>query len=292
MSKYNHYYIKDIFLILAISLTFISCSDSESEDPFGENTTTEIELCKKLNIDKDKYQDFSYLLREKYYVVTGLDNNYIWIAAYDTLTYRKTIEFKESTPLKEEETIYVGYGETLTGRLSRYTLRDIEFIGNGFIGIVAINYSAGSEGMFLIKTLFDNGKVITETLTSYPNILNVEKWYKESAFVSNAVCYSVTGDSLYVIKTPKRGVELPISYTDGIELSLTPNRINHKTGETVWESKVEPSFEIPQNAKVSITVSEQSTDYLNCKAAIVYYDGNKKVLDFKINIENGEITIL
>lgn len=65
MSKYNHYYIKDIFLILAISLTFISCSDSESEDPIDEFSTPEIELCKKLNIDKDKYQDFSYLLRKK-----------------------------------------------------------------------------------------------------------------------------------------------------------------------------------------------------------------------------------
>ncbi len=81
-----------------------------------------------------------------------------------------------------------------------------------------------------------------------------------------------------------------VSYEEGIEESTTSiTRYNYKEGEIIWNTSITPPFDIPSDARSTITLLDNSTNIWKYKVDYTFYDGTKKEHTFSINIDNGEI---
>lgn len=278
-------------LLVALCAEFCSCEKEEESqvELTVESTST---LFKEYGIDPTNYTHISALYSLNTFIAAGLKNGFLWVAAYDTISHKQLKEFIDNEPTPETATKNLGYGENKILPLEQTTITGFILTDNGYIGQSAIIYTDRTYELIKLITFFSNGKSVKTIIDSRNKLTNLKKWYKNSVISSDSICYNDKGDTLFIAKYPIKETEIPITYTDGINIDFISQRINHSTGEPIWTSKLTPPFEIPSNAKKEITIIEKDNAFWKCKVNILFYDGTKKNFTFEININDGTIQIL
>lgn len=291
-------------LAVSLCLGFSSCNEREVIPIHAEEVLSPLEeLLDKCGVDAKEYYFFSpTMLESDILVTTGLrvTDGVLWVAAYDTKSYEQLCEYTSKESVSKEVTKYLGYGESIVLSLQNIMVEGLALTNNGYIGQVSIHYADNDGASFHEAqtkqiTFFSNGKRI-ETTINYDSFdvgmkinKGVKEWYEDSAIVSDTICFNDKGDTLFLVKSPILEKEVPITYTDGISIDLECQRINHATGEIVWNSDAIPPFEIFSNTKRDITIVEQNSNIWKCKVCLTYYDGTKKDFTFEINTNDGTI---
>lgn len=279
-----------ITLVMAVS----SCSKENTPEVTLESTYEA--YLKKYGINTNDYEYSIPLTIDNILIFNGLKDSIFVASAYDTLSYKKLCEFIDTESTPKIVTKYIGYGESKELYLAKILNYGMVLTKNGYIGNSGILYIDNLKNEALEKqiTYFSNGKRIESTNNDYSgwNKALVKKWFNDSAIVSDSICYNDKGDTLFITKLPIQYNETPITYTDGIIINFISKRINHATGEIIWESKLTSPYEIPSNAKNEIIILAKDNDFWKCKVNTLFYDGEKKDFTFEININNGTVKTL
>lgn len=279
-------------LLIALGMIFYSCSKEENNtEEITINIAEDIYFKKYgINIQDYKYYNFNY--SENNLVFNGMKDGVFTAMAFDTISCQKICEFIDTESTPETVTKYIGYGESKELNLENILSQGIVLTNNGYIGSFTLHY--GDNWEYLIKRIiyFSNGKKIETIVDVYTSIKLIKKWFNDSAIVSDSICYNDKGETIFIAKEPIQYNEIPVTYTDGVNIDFISKRINHATGEIIWESELEPPFEIPSNAKNEFIILEKENDFWKCKINTLFYDGTKKNFTFEINISNGIIKIL
>jgi len=288
-------------LLVALNMFFYSCKDSVEDTPplFAESNQLQ-NAFEKYGIDPSDYEYFSYRKIADILITSGLKDETLWTAAFDTISYRQLCEYVDTEITPKKVIKNLGYGEYKPLALQNIMIEGLIVTDNGYIGQIGIIYTDGGqlsyhEAQMKLITFFSRGNKIEASIDydcydiSLDIKCGVRGWYEDSAIVSDTICFNDKGDTLFMVKSPILETEVPVSYTDGVNIDIVSQRINHATGEIIWRLEIVPPFEIPSNAKKKITILEQDNDIWKCKADILFYDGTKKEFTFKINIKDGII---
>lgn len=277
-------------LLVALSLGVNSCSKEENTPETGLISSSDL-FFRKYGIEIKDYDYPRITYIDNILVFNAFKEDKFLSSAYDTLSYKKLCEFIDTESTPDTITKYIGYGEYKDLYLSRIINYGIALTENGYIGMSGILYVSRFGSLEKQITYFSNGKKKEFTNNDYSDggHASVKKWFNDSAIVLDSICYNDKGDTIFIAKKLIHNNETPITYTDGVKIDFNSQRINHATGEIIWESKLIPPFEIPSNAKNDIIILEKGNESWKCKVNTLFYDGEKKNFTFEININDGTI---
>lgn len=279
-------------LLVALCTGFYSCGGDDEDEKIPDNFNPlggyDSYFIKYGIID---YKDIEIRLggeNDEYAYFSGLKNNRLWLASFDTETKQKQVEWTDTEECNRERKLDLGYGEYENVTLS-YIIPIYYTSNNNFV--VILDYRFGNSGNndalrehYAIFKYNSSTKKIN--LGKYNNS---NKGYKDSFFIGNC-CYTQTGDTIYVAPKFYNVTRLMVSYEEGIEESTASiTRYNYKEGEIIWNTSIKPPFEVPSDARSTITLLDNSTNIWKYRVDYTFYDGTKKEHTFSINIDNGEI---
>lgn len=234
--------------------------------------------------------------------ISGVKNGKGWIGKADRKTRKVINEWTDGKEVEQDIKVDLGYGNYKTIHMDRLAIGSVVNIGNDYlVTTVGYNNGSGFNGYVWYKlyVLSDNKTISIPLKHSVHRDCSILPWYKNSFLVfqdeQTSTCYSLDGKLIDTFKgiMPYYNVEIfPCSYSDYINIS--GNRISRETlsdsSDDVWYSYYEPLSQIPSNSKVTYTLLSSTTDIWEFKADVLNYDGSKKSLKFKVNIETGEVT--
>lgn len=291
---------KTLRLLLVTALWVTLCTGLSSCD---DDTLDEAELS---YFDGDSFQDYGisskgiecksskidHILNRNHF--SGLKDNHLWISTYDRTTKEKLFEWTDTRTFNKKRNVHVGYGEYKDVTASSITTYGTCEKGNGFV--VAYSTSFGGE-YTEANILFKHPLGIKEIkpATSF----GVLDWYKESVLIGNC-CYTIQGDTICTLKggfsSGHSFISKLISYTEDIIAyranypdAIYLTKYNYGSGEKEWNTEISELSKEPNDAKITISILDSSTNIWKYKADIVHYDGTKKDYTFSINIETGTI---
>lgn len=223
----------------------------------------------------------------------GLRKNHLWIAAFDRETKQKLAEWTDSKEFQKTRRINMGYGEYKDVTISRIALHQTYFKANSFVAFVQ---SFGDSNFSEMLHIFKTPKSIKELKGLDSNIF---EGFNESVIIGSC-CYTMAGDTIYVAK---KGFSFHnigdlfsttlISYKEAIyvhrDSKFYISKMNWEAGEDEWHIEIPELSNEPQNAKLKVTILDNSTKIWKYKVDATHYDGTKKDFTFSINIETGTI---
>lgn len=281
-------------LLVALCTGFYSCSGDEDKDKdvnfvggyFAvclEYGITDYENIKLLN--SNMFDLSPSIMDRKYANFCGVKNNRLWMASFDIKTKKKLMEWMDTKEFEIVQRIDLGYGEYKEIVVSFICIVNTLICNDSFVSQLLIDKTDKRELLNIFKTPTSFKEVKEEVQGS--RLMLFKHWHQDSYFANN-ICYSFDGSIRYVSKHSPNG--LPISYEEGIEESTTSiTRYNYKEGEIIWNTSITPPFDIPSDARSTITLLDNSTNIWKYKVDYTFYDGTKKEHTFSINIDNGEI---
>lgn len=308
-------------LLVVLCTGFYSCSGDEEDEKIPESITVEFfpdEVYAFLQQELlEKYSDVKCLYYKRYsskssngVLLSGIKNKHLWFTCFDFPSKKQVFEWEDTEITDEVAKVYEGYGEYTDVHIERILPTYYKKTSSGYIIIIRIWDDYRGERLARNRAVFvsnNSSKSVFLSGVSYGE--PIKDWYKES-FIIFKSCYSHKGDLIYtttkedlIHTTTKRdsiytttieqryGIAgILISYEEGICVSNSSIiRYNYKEGKVMWNTYVTPPFEVPSNARKSISFHDQSTNIWKGTASYTFYDGTRKGHTFSINIDNGEI---
>ncbi len=285
-------------LMVMVSMGLCSCSKDFIDEPpkpsiEGGGGSMEDLFKDYLGEDYDNITHLNYN-SEKDDTLTffGLKNKHLWFAYFNGPSKKKLYEWEDIEETDAIQKFYIGYGEyneIVIGSVKLGYHRKTK-VGDivGFLLFEDTGYGAFHQTIFT-----SNGKSKrANTKFKYPPIVDYNDWYDESVFIDDT-CYSKEGEVIYSIKDSYllqtlHAIE-PVSYEEGIRFSKSSiERFNIKEKKSVWTTSLK-DIDIPSDAKVNYTILDKSTKIWKYKLDIVLYDGTKKSVTLKVDIETGKL---
>lgn len=283
-----------ISLLVALSMGVGSCGEELEEQPIDTITPEPIYDADKLF--SEYIEDYSNIKcrygiqGENSVLLSGLKDNHLWFSEYDAVTKQLKSEWIDIEETDTILNIYKGYGEYETVKLNYFLPGFYKKTSVGDIVTVGLN---GHYNQTIFT--FNNQSKRTELQSDYQKNVKAYDWYFESVFIGNS-CYSNEGEIIYEAKETPRFDEygkvdaLLISYEEGVKCKDRHiNKYNYKDSKTVWNTYIEPPFEIASDAKISYTLLDNSTNVWQYKCEVMFYDGSKNEFTFKVDINSGTI---
>ena len=281
-------------LLVALCAAFYSCSGDGEEEYLSEIPTDVATFIKYGITDYADIEMRNYRKYDQQIDLMGLRNNHLWLASFDVDTKQKLIEWTDNNSFDRERRIDLGYGEHKDVTLS-FMFPEYNYItsNNSFIAVLGYQFDTLIEKYAIFK---NDSKAKHVILKGIRNI-QLYKGYKDSYFIGNC-CYTQTGDTIYVVEEsidPINNIlsSTMVSYEENIAVShekgVYVTRKYYKTGESVWNVKINKLADTPSNTRISITILDNSTNIWKYKIDLLYYDGTKKDYTFSINVDNGEL---
>lgn len=219
----------------------------------------------------------------------GLRKNHLWIASFDRESKQKLAEWTDTKEFNRTRRVNLGYGEYKDVTISGIALCQTYSKANSFVALVQLYGDDYRENLHIFKTPTSVKEL--KGLNDY-----IYGWYKESIAIGKC-CYTMAGDTIFVAKkgfSYNEGLYLAnqISYREDICAykdikAFYIAKRNHELGENTWRVEVIELSNEPANAKVTVSIIDNSTKIWKYKADIIHYDGTKKNYTFAINIETG-----
>lgn len=221
----------------------------------------------------------------------GLRNNHLWIASFDRDTKRKMAEWTDSEYFDRTPTRYMGYGEYKEFTIHKIYLVQTYCRTDSFVSSVFLQGNDYKDCLYIFKT---PSSIKKRNVASF--FIPIVNWYNQSVFIDRC-CYTMAGDTIYVAK---RSLIMPetndfctaVSYKELIYTHRSSNnqfyvkKYNLQTDEVEWNIEVPEISKEPENAKISVSIVDNSTYIWKYKADITRYNGSKKTLFFSVNIKD------
>lgn len=230
----------------------------------------------------------------------GLRNNHLWIASFDRETKQKMVEWTDSEYFDRTPTKHMGYGEYKEFKIDEIHLVETFCKNDSSVSSVFLQGNDYSEGVYIFKTpkcvkKLNVGPCPWSILGPYP--WSIVKWYNQSVFIGRC-CYTMAGDTIYVAKESmilphESDLATTVSYKETIfthrnsfDQKFYVDKKNWETGLNEWSIEVPELSKEPEDAKIAVSIVDNSTYIWKYKADITRYDGSKKTLFFSVNIRD------
>lgn len=251
----------------------------------------------------------------------GLKNNHIWIKSIkfdrnkDFSNWNTTLfEYEDVEKTDKSQSLQLAYGEYASYEILTLKCIDNTILNDecSLIHLMIKGTPTNSIGSFYttIKLIFFKNKDHVKQITKKDqHVIDIQKWFDDSFLISykkfygeevNHVFFSEKGDSLYVSKNHSSQLfgynvihKTPISYEQTI--LILENKIQRKDCKEniiLWSTNLKSPFNEPINSKYTYSLLEKGNDIWKYKVNIVYMDGTKKEYQFKININDGVVTLI
>lgn len=222
----------------------------------------------------------------------GLRNNHLWIASFDKDTKLNMAEWTDSEYFDRTPTKHMGYGEYKEFKIDEIHLIETFCKNDSSVSSVFFQGKDYSESLSIFKTPCSIKK-----LSVGPFPFTIVKWYNQSVFIGRC-CYTMAGDTIYVAKESmilphESDLATTVSYKETI--STYRNSFDQKfyVIKKNWETclneyivEVPELSKEPKDAKIAVSIVDNSTYIWKYKADITRYDGSKKTLFFSVNIKD------
>lgn len=289
--------IRLIATILLVVLCFMSCSKDSGEvlnttipEPdFPQNIYEVYGITDYENIE---------LLSNYGANFSGLRDGKLWLASFNKEDKSPIINWTDNKPFERKRKIYKGYGEYENGIIQNMSFMELMQKDEDFIARMQYGYIKEDDSILntFYGILFKKGNTSKEinTMDDY-----IKPWY-EGSIINDNCCYSPEGDTIFIVKEGAfnrffNSMEM-LSYKEAIyteflggQMGFWIGRRNFELGENVWNKGISGTFNEPHNAKSEVHITDKSANIWSYSVDIIYYDGNKKTVNFKVNIDDGTI---
>ena len=285
-------------LLVALSMGVSSCGDDELEVStiYPEGSESLDVVCKEYGISD--YEDIELLDYYKNSSVKqanfiGLKNKQLWVSSFNAEDKSKIIEWTDNKEFDRIRRVYKGYGEYEEFTIQGISLFQIIPIDNNFAA--SLTYS--NNGKVISALLFKKGNETKEVLTRN---LGISIGY-DNSIINDKCCYSLSGDTICVAEkgfgysnvgtlyTSEFISHEEAIYTHRDNKGFFVGRRNFKLGEDLWHIQVPQLNDEPADAKIEVSVEDNSKRVWKYNVNIIHYDGTKKNVTFEVDIDNGTI---
>lgn len=304
---------------LILLVVFIGCSKSNDDDKGGDKIThcgmCMSDIMKNYHIIDTSNLDV-YNINSNSSVGTiliGIKNEKLWIAQHDDANGILVNTYISNMNYEFDRKIHINYDNYDHIYTQHLNIENITPTEHGFIFTIPLSRDR-PDAVSDICFIHDK----TLTVQNNVNFAFAFPWYNGGIFttytrIDNAYasvehhpsCYfDYKGNKLFEsaiffdLETVKSIIPINENEIVGFckldEVLFTTNiitRINLKEKETLWESdpykNIVGDFIVKENSLVS-----HNDQYFEYNSQIVYQNGDTKMMHYKINIENGEVTEL
>jgi len=287
-------------LLVALSMGISSCGDdelisqpTESYPAGGEPLDA---TCKEYGISD--YEDIELL---NYYKsgleqanFSGLRDNKLWLASFNVEDKSPIINWTDELPFNRNRRIYKGYGEYEDVTIQQIALLKTIPFNQNFVA--SLSYSFGKNYHYN-ALLFKQSSQTKEVQVKRSEIFAGFQY----SIINNDCCYSLFGDTLYIAEkgfgysnvgtlyTSEFISHEEAIYTHRDNKGFFVGRRNFKLGEDLWHIQVPQLNDEPADAKIEVSVEDNSKRVWKYNVNIIHYDGTKKNVTFEVDIDNGTI---
>ena len=286
-------------LLVVLSMGVISCSEELDSQPMESYPADGEPLdvtCKEYGISD--YEDIELL---NYYKngleqanFSGLREDKLWLASFNVKDKSPIINWTDELPFNRNHRIYKGYGEYEDVTIQQITLLQTIPFNQNFVA--SLSYSFGKDYHYN-ALLFKQSSQTKEVQVKRSEIFAGFQY----SIINNDCCYSLFGDTLYIAEKgfgySNVGTlytsEL-ISYEEAIyshkdDKGFFVGKRSFKLGEDLWHVQVPQLNDEPTDAKIKVSVEDNSTPVWKFNVNIIHYDGTKKNVTFEVDTDNGTI---
>ncbi|MDD2435698.1 MAG: hypothetical protein PHO63_05570 [Bacilli bacterium] len=298
---------KKYFLFTIFVLTLIvSCGKNDIPSPDLHSTEAllllnyfseeEIQLYNQLTLGTDTNFIYGY----------GFKDNKLYIKGFDKRNKQNILSFVSNTNIAFSDKILIdkGYGNVETFESFNLNISPITKYGNNYSFL--INFSIDWCIPRFLYTISNGNEKVIELYPSNIKIADINikllnNWFESSFILASEKkiqCYNYSGNILYETNNPLRSIPIPIQNyfvlnIDECLLFTTYNNIliryNAKLNIELWKS-INP---LPSNIRIDKTTFETiDNNFTKCTFNYTTYEGDKKVITFKINNNTGELVQL
>ena len=286
-------------LLVALSMGVSSCSeelDSQPVESYPEGGEPLDVVCKEYGISN--YEDIELLSYYKNYLeqanFSGLREEKLWLASFNVKDKSPIINWTDELPFNRNRRIYKGYGEYEDVTIQRIKLlRTIPFNQNF---VASLSYSFGKDYHYN-ALLFKQSSQTKEVQVKDSEIFAGFQY----SIINDDCCYSLFGDTLYIAEKGFKYSNVGTLYTSEFisheeaiythrdNKGFFVGRRNFKLGEDLWHIQVPQLNDEPADAKIEVSVEDNSKRVWKYNVNIIHYDGTKKNVTFEVDIDNGTI---
>lgn len=278
-----------ITAILLVTLCLMSCGkESEELPPLSSSTVGDI--CEEYGITDYRNIDLLGCYGANF---SGLRDGRLWLASFNPEDKTLIINWTDNKTFNKKRKIYKGYGEYEDVIIQRISMPNIVSFEKDFASSITYHYGDGAHESFNVL-LFKQGTITREIMVVYPGL---QQWYDKSV-VNDNCCYSLNGDTIFVAKEDfyiigSESTDVisykEVIYTDFIDGNFSIGRMNVEIREDVWKGGILGLSNEPSDAKMVVTITDKSANIWSYSVDVTYYDGSKKTVKFKVNIDDGTI---
>lgn len=285
-------------LLVALGMGVSSCGDDELEVStiYPEGGEPLDITCKEYGISD--YKDIELL---DYYKnglgqanFSGLKDSKLWLAAFNAEDKSPIINWTDELPFNRNRRIYKGYGEYEDVTIQQIALLQTIPFNQNFVASLSYNFGKDYHYNAL---LFKQSSQTKEVQVKRSEIFAGFQY----SIINNDCCYSLSGDTLYIAEKGFGYSNVGTLYTSELisqEEAIYTHRDNKgffvgrrsfKLGEDLWHIQVPQLNDEPADAKIEVSVEDNSKRVWKYNVNIIHYDGTKKNVTFEVDIDNGTI---
>ena len=225
---------------------------------------------------------------------SGLREDKLWLASFNVKDKSPIINWTDELPFNRNHRIYKGYGEYEDVTIQQITLLQTIPFNQNFVA--SLSYSFGKDYHYN-ALLFKQSSQTKEVQVKRSEIFAGFQY----SIINNDCCYSLFGDTLYIAEKgfgySNVGTlytsEL-ISYEEAIyshkdDKGFFVGKRSFKLGEDLWHVQVPQLNDEPTDAKIKVSVEDNSTPVWKFNVNIIHYDVTKKNVTFEVDTDNGTI---
>lgn len=304
---------KKLLLIVLSGIVICGCSGGKDNTPTytpgdGDYMGGFNDYKKEYNINKDGL--------EIDYMSTGIDTTTVyfngridgklWVGGYEKGSKKEILDWADNVRLDTVVNYNKGYGIYENFKVYRYNISFPYKYENAYCFILN---GGGSDNSFSDLYFINNNNLTKKhrSVGSYNSeaFRYIFSWF-EGVMVENKkeelVCFNMQGDSLFVVQDRSiyyyvESNSCPISYEECIRLIYNYSgfngfyfeRLNLKTKEIIWEEKIMPLTDIPENARINGHTISKSGNEWTYVFNHTLYSGEKGTTTILLNIDSGEL---
>jgi len=243
----------------------------------------------------------------------GRINGKLWVGAYEKASKKQLLDFTENVKLDTVVNYSLGNGQYDSFGVQKFALFYPYEYNNSFCFLL-LGYGGQERKGTSDDLYFIQGNTVKKyrTISPYQNCYNqIIPWYQGIAvemsdiIYSGDICYNMQGDSLFTTKYDyhiRLGSYSPISYEECIDFFHSSylngyffQRINLKTGETIWEIRNKdgsgPFNYLPEKTRLDNYTITKSNNEWTYTVNYTLYNGQKGIAMIVLDIKSGQFEI-
>lgn len=300
---------KLLFGLLTCVVLLPGCSKDSTEDYdiLETNESAAIKaIVKEYSIKKEglDIESFTSNSDSTTLYVNGRVKECLWIGGYDIVTKKQILDFTENSKLDISINHNLGYGEHLKFDIDKYLICPHPYLSNGTTCFILFGKERGGTGANISSDLyFLQGNVLKNKHRSFYSPKNPNHYQKIIPWVESVMikmfsneyqCFDLQGNNLFTSNNHNIENSEPISLHECITFimyesnSFIVERLNVKTGTTIWKKTIQPFTE---NAKIGNYTIVKSNDVWIYSIPYTAFSGTKGSIQISLNIENGNFEI-